>query len=52
VEGNLKKVPGVESAVVNFSAGTATVVVSGDVTDELLTEAVASDGSFSATTRQ
>jgi len=52
VEGHLTKVPGVESAVVDFDAKTATVVVTGPVTDEMLVEAVANDASCTASPKQ
>ena len=51
--GALESVPGVESADVDFGSKTATVVVKGAVTDEMLCEAVAAgEGSFSAEVKQ
>ena len=41
--GHLKAVPGVESAEVDYASKTATVVVKGPVTDEMLVKAVAND---------
>ncbi len=48
VEGHLKKLPGVESAKVDFDSKTATVVVNGPVTDDMLVKAVANDVSCTA----
>jgi len=52
VEGHLKKLPGVESANVDFDTKTATVVVKGPVTDDMLVKAVANDASCTAEVKQ
>ena len=48
MEGHIKKVPGVESAKVDYDAGIATIVVKGPVTDEMLVEAVGNDAMCTA----
>ena len=48
MEGHLKELPGVESAKVDFDSKTATVVVEGPVTDDMLVKAVANDVSCTA----
>ena len=46
MEGILNKVPGVESASVDFGAKTATVECSSAVTADVITEAVAKSGQY------
>jgi copper chaperone CopZ len=46
VEGILNKVPGVESATVDFGSQTATVECSSAVSADVITEAVAKSGQY------
>ena len=47
VAGILEKIPGVESASVDFDTKTATVECSGAVTADAITEVVAKSGQYS-----